>query len=528
MIFGMPDGATQMSWTITSVTTVSVLLGAVAELTFAVTNNDPGPDPRRGTLRMVTVPPEIGVWCSVDRPTRTFAAAATEQFTVTVTVPADALPGAYELDCFVVVTDDPSTETTVHSGPVALQVGSPVPWSVTAVPAVLTLEAGKDTHLTFRVGGPPGQQAELGIVTDTGPALAGWFTVDRPTRVLGAAPEDFAVTISPPPGWPGGFGGRFSGVVTGPPAALHAQVGYCGVLIPVGGQPSNLTVSPDGSRVYVSNPEDTTHRTVTVLDAAAGTVAATILLNGYPRGIAVSPDGRRAYVADLEQQDVIVLDTVQAAVLSTIPLALDGDNAQRVVVSPDGRQLYAASGGALTVIDTAGGTVTATHTLGWSISGLAVHPDGSRVYVTWPRPQETGSRYELIAFDPTRGVIDWSVPVGDSPFGVAISPDGSRVYVTMQSADTVTVVDTATRALVTTVPVGTNPMGVAVSPDGRRVYTTGQNGITVIDTAAHAVLATVPVGSDPFDVVASPDGLRVYVANLSSGDLSVIDTSPWR
>lgn len=126
-----------------------------------------------------------------------------------------------------------------------------------------------------------------------------------------------------------------------------------------------------------------------------------------------------------------------------------------------------------------------------------------------------------------------TVAVGDAPQGVALSPDGSRAYVTNSVGDTVSVVDTATDAVVATVSGVTGyPVGVAVSPDGTRAYTANfyGNSVSVIDTATNAVIATVPVGGvqtggTAQHVVVSPDGARVYVSNFSGDSVSVIDTT---
>jgi YVTN family beta-propeller protein len=60
-------------------------------------------------------------------------------------------------------------------------------------------------------------------------------------------------------------------------------------------------------------------------------------------------------------------------------------------------------------------------------------------------------------------------PIG--AFGAAVTPDGSKVYVTSRSRGTVTVIDTATNAVVgSPIIVGNYPFGVAVTPDGSKVY----------------------------------------------------------
>jgi YVTN family beta-propeller protein len=80
---------------------------------------------------------------------------------------------------------------------------------------------------------------------------------------------------------------------------------------------------------------------------------------------------------------------------------------------------------------------------------------------------------------------------------------------------TVSVVDTATNAVIATIPVGDSPFGVAVSPDGSKVYVTnlGSASVSVIDAATNTVTATIPVGLQPSGVAVTPDGSKLYVAN---------------
>jgi YVTN family beta-propeller protein len=63
----------------------------------------------------------------------------------------------------------------------------------------------------------------------------------------------------------------------------------------------------------------------------------------------------------------------------------------------------------------------------------------------------------------------------------------------------VSVIATATDAVIATIGVGASPSGVAVSPNGGKVYVANQssNNVSVIDTATNIVTATIPVGNDP-------------------------------
>src|SRR5437660_1442940 len=96
-------------------------------------------------------------------------------------------------------------------------------------------------------------------------------------------------------------------------------------------------------------------------------------------------------------------------------------------------------------------------------------------------------------------------------------------YIPNASGNDVSVIDTATNAIVAAVTVGSTAdqtHGVAVPPDGARVYVTtiseqpyGHFGVAVIDTATNTVVKTIPLPPLPKAIAVAPDGKRVYVAN---------------
>lgn len=158
------------------------------------------------------------------------------------------------------------------------------------------------------------------------------------------------------------------------------------------------------------------------------------------------------------------------------------------------------------------------------LAGRAARAE-SLVYVV-----NVGSHDVSVIDGTTNGVVA-TIPVAQQPNGIAVTPDGQRVYVSSFLTDSVAVIDAATRAVVGSIPVGVEPVGVAVSPDGARIYVAnrGSNSVSVIDRATDAVVATVDDGIGPGSngIALTPDGTRAYVNNAFSrqpGTLSVIDT----
>jgi YVTN family beta-propeller protein len=118
-------------------------------------------------------------------------------------------------------------------------------------------------------------------------------------------------------------------------------------------------------------------------------------------------------------------------------------------------------------------------------------------------------------------------PKYKTPLRMALSPDGREIYVTCEAANSVIVVDTATREKAAEIPVGGNPTGVAFTPDGRRAFVTNRldDTVSVIDVASRTVIKTLKAGNEPHGLLTDRAGKLLYVLNTSSNDISVIDVA---
>jgi YVTN family beta-propeller protein len=87
--------------------------------------------------------------------------------------------------------------------------------------------------------------------------------------------------------------------------------------IPVGNEPYEVAVSPDGGKVYVSG---LTSNTVSVIDTTTEMVINTIPVGIFPIGVAVTPDGGKLYVANEFDSTVSVIATATDKVIATIPV----------------------------------------------------------------------------------------------------------------------------------------------------------------------------------------------------------------
>jgi YVTN family beta-propeller protein len=244
--------------------------------------------------------------------------------------------------------------------------------------------------------------------------------------------------------------------------------------------------------------------TISVLDLVPGRkkdgpqprTAATITVGEGPLGIAITPDNKEVYVSNFGQDSTLV------------PGAVEGNT--------------------VSVINTRRNRVVATIPVGNLPAGVAVRPDGKRVYVTSRR----GNQIWVIS-TATYAVLD-VIPVQNEPANVAFTPDGKRAYVTNFGSNSVSVIDTEKETVVpvpdgTAIRVGMVPVGINISPDGKRAYVVNvfSNNISVIDTASNTVVATIPAAaqSGPRAVATTPDGTRAYVTSFLDNTVLEIDTN---
>src|SRR5262249_19709609 len=87
--------------------------------------------------------------------------------------------------------------------------------------------------------------------------------------------------------------------------------------IPVGDEPNNLAITPNGQTVYVAN---TISGTVSVINTASRQVVGTISVGAEPYGIALTPNGTKLYVTNARSDDISVISTAPTPVLRTIRL----------------------------------------------------------------------------------------------------------------------------------------------------------------------------------------------------------------
>jgi YVTN family beta-propeller protein len=226
-------------------------------------------------------------------------------------------------------------------------------------------------------------------------------------------------------------------------------------------------------------------------------VAPSQAVGNFPMAMAVAPGGDRIalLLCGWRQQGVQIVDRKSGAVVQTLPqiAAFLG-----LTFSPDGKMLYAS-----------GGNDDSIFVYRWN--GREAVADGKIVLAEPPKPAPKPKD-----------------PVGTQyPAGMAISRDGRLLYVAENLADTVAVVDLATRSVIQRLQTDRYPY--AVASDARNNVYVSAWGDRTVDTFHVNRDSTLRRGARIVTVrhpaAMAVRGARLYVASPSTDSISVIDTS---
>jgi len=144
-----------------------------------------------------------------------------------------------------------------------------------------------------------------------------------------------------------------------------------------------LTVSPDGSQVWVGSNQA---KTVSVVDVAAGRVIDVLEGFGFPYRMAITPDGATAVLADPANGEIRIVDTATRREIHRVLVPAEGlagstefpgsSSPEGIAMSRDGRWAFVSLQGRnqVAAVDVAAGSVVATWDTGVWPDGIGFSP----------------------------------------------------------------------------------------------------------------------------------------------------------
>ncbi|HXF32258.1 MAG TPA: PKD domain-containing protein [Solirubrobacterales bacterium] len=266
-----------------------------------------------------------------------------------------------------------------------------------------------------------------------------------------------------------------------------------GLPIETGESPDSIAITPDGRRAYVTN---SVGKSVTVIEAGTRIPIATIPLSAAAESIAISPDGRTAYVTVAGSERVVTISTESNLITGSIA---GGTEPSAMAISPNGEAAYVGVAPEdVQMVSPRNGTPMGLPVeVGGVPQAIAFAPDGNAAYVA------AGNEVDVLQ----GGAVVKAIPVSTAT-GLAVSPDGTRVYVTSRSAKTVTTIDTATGEVTgTPIFVGGEPGEIALTADGRSAFV-GTGGALIVPIDLTTGVAGAPItriGAGFSALVVAPD-----------------------
>jgi DNA-binding beta-propeller fold protein YncE len=265
-----------------------------------------------------------------------------------------------------------------------------------------------------------------------------------------------------------------------------------------------VVASASGGRAYVGTAS-AAYDSILSFDMDDSRVVAEHPLAHSVTDLTVSPDGQRIYASRTAANgaDIAILDTVTGTEDSIGIATTAGTAAQCVRVSPDGGRLYVAVNGPfaaqLLVIDTHSNLVTDTIEIGSPIRDIALSADGAIAYVGSCGP-DFGAVLDVVNTQSNSIANTYKLgEIARSVTQLALSRDGLRAYLVGDSS--VTVWSTSTHDVIGSIVTGAQPSCATESPDGNRLYIADYAGaITVLTISSADALSPddVPTARQPW------------------------------
>jgi DNA-binding beta-propeller fold protein YncE len=244
----------------------------------------------------------------------------------------------------------------------------------------------------------------------------------------------------------------------------------------------DLTVDPDGKRVYVSRATR-----VMVFDTEAGKLAGEVADTPGVHGIALVPERNLGFASCGRDGTIAVFDLKKLKVSQKVKA---GKNPDGIIYDPASQRVYAFNhtGGDITIVDPAAldkepNTLAVGGTLEFGVADGAGH-----VYVN----VEDKNEVAVIDSKLQKVTAHWSVAPGDGPTGLAIDVAHRRLFAGCGNQKMV-VLDADTGKVLASPAVGSGVDGVAFDPGlGLAVSSNGRDGtLTAVREAPAGQFAPV-------------------------------------
>ena len=263
-----------------------------------------------------------------------------------------------------------------------------------------------------------------------------------------------------------------------------------------------------------------------IVDPGSGKVLGRVPVGKDPHEVAVTPDGKMAFVAS-PSEGISVIDVPAMKELRRVDTGTR--SAPHDVLYAGGKVYFTAEG-----FKTIGRYDPAANKIEWM---LGIGQDGTHMMVLakdqqtmWVpnRGSNSVSVIEGVAGGPPK-FRTTAIPVpGKAPEGIDLSPDGRELWAATRGDGGVSIIDTASRKVTHSFNLKlTDANRLKFTPDGRVLILDGGTGtLIVLDAASRKEikrLKVAPGDSGDGGIFVMPDGSRAYLGLRDDHSVVVID-----
>ena len=269
--------------------------------------------------------------------------------------------------------------------------------------------------------------------------------------------------------------------------------------VPAGGFPSDVTLSPDRQRVYVTNAADSS---LSIFAAGSMSLVKTVpLTHSNPVAILAAPTGHLGYVIHHVRDAVVsIVDLDAGSLLDEVPV----DKYPRSgALAATGSHLYLVHGdfNQLVTFEVVGQTLQVASSVPLPLfpNSVAVTTDESTAFVALADPWDR-SKSAIAKIDLEKGEVARTLPLPDFPARMALDAARDELYVAASTG--ISIIDTRDFSLKGTFGSGLQYVDVALGPEGTTAFVADslRNEVAIFDRLSKLVVGAIPVGARPLGI----------------------------
>lgn len=248
-----------------------------------------------------------------------------------------------------------------------------------------------------------------------------------------------------------------------------------------------------------------------------------VTLPGLGTDWLLTRDGRSLYVTLSDEGAIAVIDTTTHRLIQTISTGASS-RPTRLALQPDGRTVWVGLDGTaqIAVLDPETHSITKTIAVGEGPHTLAFSDDSMYLAVT------NGLANTVSVIDLRTASVIANIASDKMPVALAYGSAAKRFYIGSLNGNVIGVIDPAAARVVATIPTQPGVVALRFEPTGRFAVFVNQlaSTLSVVDTATNAVIGSTTVVKDPDQLTFTER--YAYVRGIESEKISLIDLADLR